>query len=88
MALPLDLAPGAGLAQHVDGAWGKGRDPEPDRCTGIERPGFALLGWFYRARPLSDLSYVLITVFLVLHTIGAIRAPKKATWWARSTPMT
>jgi putative membrane protein len=31
----------------------------------------ALLGWFYRARPLSDLSYVLITVFLVLHTIGA-----------------
>ena len=31
----------------------------------------ALLGRFYRTRQLSDLSYFLIVVFLVLHTIGA-----------------
>lgn len=30
-----------------------------------------LLGYFYRTRPLSDLSYSLITIFLVLHTVGA-----------------
>jgi putative membrane protein len=31
----------------------------------------ALLGWFYRTRQLSDLSYFLIVAFLVLHTVGA-----------------
>ena len=30
-----------------------------------------LLGYFYRIRPLSDLSYILITIFLVLHTVGS-----------------
>lgn len=30
-----------------------------------------LLGYFYRTRPLSDLSYALIFIFLVLHSIGA-----------------
>jgi len=30
-----------------------------------------LLGYFYRTRPLSDLSYTLIVIFLVLHTVGA-----------------
>jgi putative membrane protein len=30
-----------------------------------------LLVHFYRTRPLSDLSYTLITIFLLLHTVGA-----------------
>lgn len=30
-----------------------------------------MLGHFYRTRPLSDLSYALIFIFLVLHTVGA-----------------
>jgi putative membrane protein len=30
-----------------------------------------LLGHFYRTRPLSDLSYLLIAIFLVLHSLGA-----------------
>ena len=30
-----------------------------------------LLGYFYRTRPLSDLSYTLIAIFLVLHTVGS-----------------
>lgn len=30
-----------------------------------------LLGAFYRTRPLSDLSYILIASFLILHTLGA-----------------
>lgn len=30
-----------------------------------------LLGYFYRTRPLSDLSYTLIAIFLVLHSVGA-----------------
>jgi len=30
-----------------------------------------LLGYFYRTRPLSDLSYTLIALFLMLHTIGS-----------------
>ena len=30
-----------------------------------------MLGHFYRTRPLSDLSYALIAIFLVLHTVGA-----------------
>lgn len=30
-----------------------------------------LLGHFYRTRPLSDLSYFLIAIFLVLHSLGA-----------------
>lgn len=30
-----------------------------------------LLAYFYRTRPLSDMSYTLITIFLVFHTMGA-----------------
>ena len=30
-----------------------------------------LLGFFYRTRPLSDLSYALIVLFLLLHALGA-----------------
>lgn len=30
-----------------------------------------LLSYFYRTRPLSDLSYILITIFLMLHTVGS-----------------
>ena len=30
-----------------------------------------LLGFFYRTRPLSDLSYALIVLFLLLHAVGA-----------------
>jgi len=33
--------------------------------------GVGLLEYFYRTRPLSDFSYILITCFLVLHTLGA-----------------
>lgn len=33
--------------------------------------GVGLLGGFYRTRPLSDLSYLLIAVFLLLHIQGA-----------------
>ncbi|PCJ61642.1 MAG: hypothetical protein COA65_01450 [Rhodospirillaceae bacterium] len=30
-----------------------------------------LLGYFYRTRPLSDLSYTLVALFLMLHTVGS-----------------
>ncbi len=33
--------------------------------------GVGLLGAFYRTRPLSDLSYILIAAFLALHVLGA-----------------
>lgn len=33
--------------------------------------GVGLLGSFYRTRPLSDLSYILIAAFLALHVLGA-----------------
>jgi putative membrane protein len=38
----------------------------------------ALLGWFFRARQLSDLSYILIALFLALHTVGAHYTYSKA----------
>lgn len=33
--------------------------------------GVGLLGAFYRTRPLSDLTYILIAAFLTLHVLGA-----------------
>ncbi len=33
--------------------------------------GVGLLGYFYRTRPLSDLSYILIAAVLILHALGA-----------------
>lgn len=33
--------------------------------------GVGLLGFYYRSRPLSDLSYILIALFLTLHVVGS-----------------